>query len=378
MPATTTLSATATRRLLALRDLTNPQQGHHAIQDLVDEIGRAVHDPATTVSRRHANPVVAVSDNYDRLGYQPHAVTRDARYSRYLTEELMLRSHTSSMVPLALEQLAVTGGGDLTLVCPGMVYRRDVIDRQHVGEPHQLDVWRIRCDEGRSLGEEALDRLIDQFVQAALPGRRWRAVPAIHPYTVAGRQIDIADSGDWVEVGECGLAHPDVLANAGLPPAASGLASGWGLDRLLMLRKGIDDIRLLRSNDHRVERQMHDLEPYQPVSSMPPAIRDLSVAMDEIPDPELLGDQLRTTLGNDADDIESIEVVDVTPGAALPPPARQRLGMRPEQHNVLLRVVLRSLERTLTAAEANQLRDRIYAQIHAGTVHHWACERPPT
>lgn len=378
MSVTTTLSATATRRLLALRDLTNPQQGHHAVQDLVNEIGRVLEDPDTTVSRRHANPVVAVSDNYDRLGYEPHAVARDARYSRYLTAELMLRSHTSSMVPLALEQIAATGGGDVTLVCPGMVYRRDVIDRQHVGEPHQLDVWRIRSDESRSLDEEALDLLVERIIRAALPGRRWRAVPAAHPYTLAGRQIDVADGDDWIEVGECGLAHPDVLADAGLPPAASGLASGWGLDRLLMLRKRIDDIRLLRSSDPRIERQMHDLDPYQPVSAMPPAIRDLSVAMDAIPDPELLGDRLRATLGNDAADIESIEVLDVTPGAELPTQALQRLGMRQYQHNVLVRVVLRSLERTLTAAEANQLRDRIYATIHAGTVHHWACEHPPT
>jgi phenylalanyl-tRNA synthetase alpha chain len=196
------------------------------------------------------------------------------------------------------------------------------------------------------------------------------------PYLLAGRQIDVAHGDEWVEVGECGLAHPDVLADAGLPPSASGLASGWGLDRLLMLRKGIDDIRLLRSTDPRVERQLHDLEPYQPVSSMPPAIRDLSVAMDGIPDPELLGDQLRTTLGNDAADIESVEILAVTPGAELPAQAMQRLGMRPDQHNVLVRVVLRSLDRTLTAQEANQLRDRIYAKIHTGTVHHWASEHP--
>lgn len=68
----------------------------------------------------------------------------------------------------------------------------------------------------------------------------------------------------------------------------------------------------------------------------------------------------------------------MTPGVALPPRARQRLGMVPEQHNVLVRVVLRSLDRTLTADDANRLRDRIYARIHAGTVHHWACGRPPT
>lgn len=50
-------------------------------------------------------------------------------------------------VPMALEELAASGGGDVTLLCPGMVYRRDVIDPRHIGEPHQLDVWRVRDHE---------------------------------------------------------------------------------------------------------------------------------------------------------------------------------------------------------------------------------------
>jgi phenylalanyl-tRNA synthetase alpha chain len=378
MAVTATLTATAARRLLGLRDLTDPRQGHHAIQELIDALVAAFEEAGTAVSRRYANPVVPVGDNYDRLRYAPSAIARDARYSRYLTDELMLRSHTSSMVPAALEQVAASGGGDVTLLCPGMVYRRDVIDRQHVGEPHQLDIWRIREDRGRPLDDEALDRMIDRIVEVALPGRRWRAVPATHPYTLAGRQIDVEDDDRWVEVGECGLAHPEVLADAGLPPSASGLASGWGLDRLVMLRKGIDDIRLLRSTDPRVERQLHDLEPYRPVSSLPPAIRDLSVAMDGVPDPELLGDELRSALGDDAGDIESVEVLATNPGDQLPRRALERLGMQSEQHNVLVRAVLRSLDRTLTAEEANRLRDRIYARIHRGTVHHWATGGPPT
>lgn len=379
MTAISKLTASEARRILALRDLTDPNQGHHAIQDAIDAITEAVAaDVNTRVVRRHGNPVVTVADNYDRLGYQPDAAARDSRYSRYLTEDLMLRAHTSAMVPVALEEVARGHDtADVTILCPGMVYRRDVIDRQHVGEPHQLDIWRVTTTRDPGLAEADLDDLVDRVVAAVLPGRRWRAIPATHPYTLAGRQIDVADDGRWVEVGECGLAHPGVLRAAGLPADATGLASGWGLDRLVMLRKDIDDIRLLRATDPRIARQMHDLAPYEPVSSMPPAVRDLSVAMGEPPDEELLGDHVRARLGADAADVESVEVLAVTPLDDLPEAGRTRLGATSGQHNVLVRVTLRSLDRTLTSDEANLLRDRIYATLHEGTVHHWAGGRPP-
>ena len=92
--------------------------------------------------------------------------------------------------------------------------------------------------------------------------------------------------------------------------------------------QGIPDIRLLRSTDARVASQMLDLAPYRPVSAMPAVRRD-------------------------------------------------RLGARPGQRNVLVRVVLRHLERTLTDQEANSLRDRIYAAIHQGTSHQWAVAQRP-
>jgi phenylalanyl-tRNA synthetase alpha chain len=379
VPDHATLEPEQVRRILALRDLTDPTLGHHAIQELVDRIARAVAQRwPTTLRRRHANPIVTVTDNYDRLGFSPDAVARDARYSRYLTDELMLRTHTSAMLPLALEELAARGQTDVTLLCPGMVYRRDAIDRHHVGEPHQLDLWRVIHGDGPPMSEEDLDALVALVLDAALPGRAWRATPSPHPYTVAGRQVDVRDDGTWVEVGECGLARPGVLRDAGLPASASGLASGWGLDRLLMLAKGIDDVRLLRSDDPRIAGQMHDLAPYRPVSSMPPASRDLSLAMSGPPDVELLGDRLRAALGDEAHDVEAVEILDVTPGDELPDAARARLGMRPGQHNVVVRVVLRALGRTLTSSEANRLRDRIYALLHEGSVHHWAGGGPPT
>jgi phenylalanyl-tRNA synthetase alpha chain len=193
----------------------------------------------------------------------------------------------------------------------------------------------------------------------------------VHPYTLDGRQVDVETATEWVEVWECGLAHPEVLARAGLD-GWSGLALGMGLDRLLMLRKGVPDIRALRSEDPRIASQLLDLEPYRIVSNLPPIRRDLSLAVDGRDDAELLGDRVRDALGNDADLIEAIEILTETPWLQLPDAAVQRLGMDASQKNVLLRLVLRPLERTMTDDEANRLRDRVYAALHRGTVMSWA------
>ena len=179
----------------------------------------------------------------------------------------MLRSHSSAMIPPALRRLARQPGDDVLLVCPGIVYRRDAIDWQHAGTPHQLDLWRITQ---RAMSSTDMDQMIAILLGALAPGRPHRQQPRTHPYTLDGRQVDVYHDGRWVEVGECGLAHPSVLAAAGLP-GRSGLALGVGLDRLLMLVKHIPDIRLLRSGDPRVTCQMLDLARYQHVSSMPPS-----------------------------------------------------------------------------------------------------------
>lgn len=214
--------------------------------------------------------------------------------------------------------------------------------------------------------------MIASVVAAILPGRRSRTAPAVHPYTLDGLQIDVVDSDDWIEIGECGLAHPDVLQSAGLSESSSGLAMGLGLDRLAMLVKSIPDIRLLRSSDGRVASQMNDLEIYREVSSMPPVRRDLSIAISEGTTPEEIGDRVRAALADRVSAVEEIAVVSETAHDALPETARARLGMHRGQKNVLLRVVLRDLGKTLTDAEANDLRNAIYAAVHEGAVYAWA------
>jgi phenylalanyl-tRNA synthetase alpha chain len=74
--------------------------------------------------------------------------------------------------------------------------------------------------------------------------------------------------------------------------------------------------------------------------------------------------------------VEAVEILAQTPYADLPPQARERLGARPDQKNMLLKVVLRQLDRTLTDEEANVLRDRIYAAVHQGSAHQWAATAP--
>jgi phenylalanyl-tRNA synthetase alpha chain len=205
-----------------------------------------------------------------------------------------------------------------------------------------------------------------------VPDYRYRTNIADHPYTLDGREIEVETETGWLEIGECGLAHPEILMGCGLPAESSGLAMGLGLDRLLLAHKGINDIRLLRATDERIASQMLDLTRYRPVSRMPAVRRDISIAVASEPDPERLGDAVRNALGTDASPIESVQVLSVTPGRELPPVALARLGMAPEQCNVLLRIVLRDLERTLTDAEANGLRDRVYEALHEGSEHQWA------
>jgi phenylalanyl-tRNA synthetase alpha chain len=121
--------------------LTDPNQGRHAINILVTNLILAIERwSALQADIVRRPPVVPIADNYDRLFYEPDAIARSARYSHYIDDRQMLRTHTTAAIP---EQLAATVS-DRLIVCPGLVYRRDVVDRLHVGEPHQIDIWIAR------------------------------------------------------------------------------------------------------------------------------------------------------------------------------------------------------------------------------------------
>lgn len=350
-------------RALALRDLTDPADGHHAIQLLIEAVTSSLLQNWDISLRRHRGErIVAVADNYDRLGYPPDGPARDARYTRYVSDARLLRTQTSACVPGALRDLRGVPREEL-LAIPGIVYRRDSIDRLHTGEPHQLDLWRLSSS---TLGTEDLREMISLVVEALLPGSPWRATETTHPYTTDGLEVEVEmKTGEWVELLECGLAHPNVIEEAGLS-GCHGLAMGIGLDRALMLRKGIPDIRQLRATDERVASQMLDLDPYVPVSDQPPARRDMSVMCAPGLSVEEIGDRVREMLGDDAELVEEVSLVSRTPVSELPLAAVERMGAREGQENLLIRIVARHPTHSISKAEANLLRDRIYEGLHEG------------
>jgi phenylalanyl-tRNA synthetase alpha chain len=105
---------------------------------------------------------------------------------------------------------------------------------------------------------------------------------------------------------------------------------------------------------------------------------DLSIAVSSGTSAEELGDRVRTALGSAAEAIESVEVLTTTRAESMPAPAAARIGIRPGQINLLVRLVLRHPTRTLTAAKGNRLRDQMYAALHEGTMDQWASGGPPT
>jgi phenylalanyl-tRNA synthetase alpha chain len=399
-----------------VRDLSDPANGPHALQIVVERVIQTLTNAWGCSAILHrADPLISLQQNYERLRVPADSAARDARYTRYVDATTVLRTSATAMLPPLLERYAagsvhgaadpvrrvadpvrstadpvrgaadpvrstadpVRGAAELAcrevLLAPlGLVYRRDAIDRLHVGEPHQMDLWRIRHGSP-ALTTDDLEAMVHLVADAIAPGARVRCSATEHPYTLHGRQIDVFVDGRWVEIGECGMAHPDLLRDAGLSPDEwSGLAMGIGLDRAVMLRKGIDDIRLLRSEDPRVRSQMVDLSAYRPVSSLPPVRRDLSLAVTPGTDAESIGDRVREHLGERAAAIEDLQVLSETPMDELPPQAIERIGIRPGQVNLLVRLVLRHPTETLTDHAANMLRDEVYAVLHEGSVHQWA------
>ena len=332
--------------------MTNPANGIHAINLIVYKIAEALYKsgyPEPTIWR--SSPITTVADNFDKLYFPSDSLSRSPKYTRYLDDGRLLRTHTTAIMPELLSHLQ----GEQLILHPGICYRRDVVDKSHVGEPHQMDVWLI----GNRVCKV---QFIETILYAVLPGVSYRLNQTSHPYTRNGLEIEVLVDGKWIEIGECGEVHPDLLRSH-----SSGLASGWGLDRLVMLVKGIDDIRLLRSNHPRIAAQMTNLEPYRQVSNQPSISRDMSIVTAIDTELEDICEQIIEVLSNDAELLESVDILSQTHYHQLPPQAIQRLGIQPNQKNLLVRIILRSLHSSVTNQKANILRDLVYQKIHQGS-----------
>ncbi len=171
-------------------------------------------------------------------------------------DQVLLRTHTSpvqirTMLRAAREQ----NGPPLYVVCPGRVYRRDTADATHLPVFHQIEGLVI--DKDITMGD--LAGTIEEFTKAYFGETLTsRLRPSYFPFTEPSAEVDISQpDGSWLEVGGCGMVHPNVLAHCGLDPEEwSGFAFGFGIDRLAYIRHGFSDLRDLVTNDMRFLEQL--------------------------------------------------------------------------------------------------------------------------
>ncbi len=162
----------------------------------------------------------------------------------------LLRTHTSPVQIRAMQEMEPP----IYVVAPGRVFRRDTPDATHMPVFHQIEGLVI--DKGITMAH--LAGTIDAFTRAffgADVGSRLR--PSYFPFTEPSAEFDIQrPSGEWLELGGCGMVHPAVLRAGGIDPEQwTGFAFGFGIDRMAVMRHQITDLREMYTNDMRFIEQ---------------------------------------------------------------------------------------------------------------------------
>ena len=210
--------------------------------------------------------------NFDALNVPPDHPARDMwdtfwiasnpeQIKKEVKPGLLLRTHTSPVQVRYLEKHQPP----IKIVAPGKCYRHEATDATHEAEFYQVEALVV--DEGISVGhlkgvlEEFFKKLFGQEIKTRL---RPSYFPFVEPgfetdvtcFKCGGKGCSVWLGTGWIEMGGSGLVHPKVLQNVGLDTEKySGFAFGFGIDRLAMLKYGIDDIRLFHSGDLRLTNQ---------------------------------------------------------------------------------------------------------------------------
>lgn len=201
--------------------------------------------------------------NFEALNLPKGHPARDMQDTFYITEEILLRTHTSPMQARTMEKHK--GKGPVKIICPGKVYRRDNDDATH---SHQfMQIEGLVVDENIRMSD--LKGTLEVFAKKMFgEEREIRLRPSFFPFTEPSVEVDISCKichGDgchvckgtgWIEVLGAGMVHPNVLEMAGFDSKKySGFAFGMGAERIAMLKYGIDDIRHYYTNDIRFLKQ---------------------------------------------------------------------------------------------------------------------------
>lgn len=370
------ISSEKLEEYLSVQDLSldpAPDKNAHAINLIYRKIKHALEElwPETEVRVIRRSPIVSGADCYDNLLVPKDNVSRSSTYTHWVDKENCLQTHATAQIPAVLRDLSdnYESWEDVTILVPGLAYRRDVWDKKHLGILHQMDIWRIvKNDKRARLKKTDLLNLVHAISDKVAPAWDLRIENSPHPYTNDGIEVNVTHlDGRDIEILECGLLGTDIIKLNGMDPEkVSGLASGLGLDRLVMTLKDLPDIRYLRSENSRISAQMHDLEEYKPVSLQPSIQRDMSYSVPASYVEEDISQAIEEAVGDDLASLEEVELLSETLYKDLSEAVRKKLGIKLNQKNILVRITLRNLNRTLTKDEANKIYEKIYKKVNMG------------
>ncbi len=200
--------------------------------------------------------------NFELMNIPKDHPARDMQDTFYIDPVKLLRTHTSPVQARTMER---SSGQPIRMICPGKVYRRDDDDATHSHQFAQIE--GLLVDKDINLGH--LQATLDKFIKKLFgPKREIRFRSSYFPFTEPSVEVDVSCSEcggkgcsmckgtGWIEILGAGMVHPNVLRMSGYDPDVwSGFAFGVGIERVAMLRYGIDDIRRLYQNDIRFIKQ---------------------------------------------------------------------------------------------------------------------------
>lgn len=248
-------------------DVTLPgKQVHQGTRHVLTQIMEEIEDIFVGMGYQIVEGYEVEQDhyNFERMNLPKDHPARDMQDTFYISEELLIRTHTSPVQARTMEKHDFTKG-PLRMISPGKVFRRDTDDATHSHQFHQIEGLVI--DKKVTMGDlkGTLEVLMQKMFGA---DRKIRLRPSYFPFTEPSVEVDVScfkcggegcnvcKHTGWIEILGAGMVHPNVLRMSGIDPEVySGFAFGLGPDRIAMLRYGVNDIRNFYLNDSRFLNQ---------------------------------------------------------------------------------------------------------------------------
>lgn len=226
------------RRLLGRR---------HVLTSTLQEVERIFHGMGFEIVE---GPEIETEEfNFERLNIPRDHPARDAQDSFYITDEVLLRTQTTAVDA----RVMIGRTPPMRILTTGRCYRRDAPDWKRMPVFHQVDGFMV----GEHITLANLKGVLVSFARQLFgPETKTKFVPGYFPFTEPSAELYVYFNNQWMELGGSGMFHPRVLEYAGIDPRRfTAFAFGLGIDRQVMVRYGIPDIRMLWDNDLRVLEQ---------------------------------------------------------------------------------------------------------------------------